>query len=417
MPPVTSRQAVRIAIFAGTGTSHSWIWLTDILERSGYCDVACIDEHAVRRCGLGSYDVLFVSGGDTFAIAEGLGREGARAIDAFVASGGTYIGACAGTYLVLHSSLSPLDSFNFVKARITNLAKHLPPARQASEKYCTEYGCRYIFHPVREDVCLKPAAGAWDGMCGVVAPLYGGPGMTASEDIEVLATYAGFTENTEFLVDESLAGETLIGSVAAAKKAYGAGCFYLFGPHLEHPGYCAANRILLSIVDSAGSCASDDGHITKNLQPGRPAHRTQVRDFVSRISNARIIALALERSPSQWLVGRKVYDAQRIRVFLEALWQRAQKLLRLDPSVLPAEDVAELLRESAAVVERLHALRADAGHASRNSRDAEELVAHVRKLTALFMTRYFQLRGDGFFDDERRRACTCILKQPQPCIQ
>jgi len=45
-----------------------------------------------------------------------------------------------------------LNHFNFVPAKITNLTKTLPEAHGFKEKFCTCYGCSFIFHAVREAV-------------------------------------------------------------------------------------------------------------------------------------------------------------------------------------------------------------------------------------------------------------------------
>ena len=136
--------------------------------------------------------------------------------------------------------------FNFVQARIVNLTRCLPSAKQRPEKYCTPYGCRYVYHPVREEVLISFCA---DRI--VAAPLYGGPAMHPSDDIEVLGTYAGFTDRSEFLIEESIATETLDGNVAAACKRYGQGVMYLFGPHFEHPDYPEANQIIYDCLAEA----------------------------------------------------------------------------------------------------------------------------------------------------------------------
>ncbi len=141
-----------VGIYVGQGASHSWTWFADIFDREAYANVSFLDDDDIATGALSGVDVFFVSGGDTFAIAQGLGKSGADAIEKFVRSGGIYIGACAGAYLPLNSSLPPLNLFNFVATRIANLTKDLPEAVAKPEKFCTEYGCRYVYHPVRESV-------------------------------------------------------------------------------------------------------------------------------------------------------------------------------------------------------------------------------------------------------------------------
>ena len=124
-----------VGVYVGAGTSHSWTWFADIFERNGIVTVKFFDEGHFTREWLNQIDVLLVSGGDTFAIAEGLGRNGAEQLEEFIASGGVYIGSCAGAYLPLKSSLPPLNQFNFVTSRITNLTRNLPAPRKMAEKF------------------------------------------------------------------------------------------------------------------------------------------------------------------------------------------------------------------------------------------------------------------------------------------
>ena len=98
-----------IGIYVGHGASHSWTWFADIFEKFGCYNVKFIDEADVEKGLLTDCNVFFISGGDTFAIAEGLGKPGAEEIERFVINGGIYIGSCAGAYLPLRSSLKPLN--------------------------------------------------------------------------------------------------------------------------------------------------------------------------------------------------------------------------------------------------------------------------------------------------------------------
>ncbi len=193
-----------------------------------------------------------------------------------------------------------------------------------AEKFCTEYGCQYIFHPVREAVMVKVVDGFSCAGDEIPVPLYGGPAMTASDDIDVLGVYSGFTRETEFLVDEELAEQTLIGKVAIARKQFGKGAFYLFGPHFEHPHYAAANRIVFEAICS-GRIKQKLTWTVHDSSAGPRCNKRQLQKLRSEISNARIVAHALERMPCQWLIGKKVYDPEKIRVFLEAIWTRISK--------------------------------------------------------------------------------------------
>jgi len=393
------RHQPRIAVYTGEGASHSWTWFADIFDREYSGPVSFVDEAAIFRGALDSADVLFVSGGDTFAIAAALAEQGARLIEQFIRGGGTYIGACAGAYLLLKSSLEPLHYFNFVDAKIANLTRCLPPALQRPEKFCTAYGCRYVYHPVRGEVMMRYGTAPHEPRA-VHAPLYGGSAMIASDDIEILATYAGFTAESEFLVDEPVASETLIGNVAVARKLLGSGVIYLFGPHFEHPDYPEANRIIFDCIAGARSVEPQEH---QNAPVVDPADRAAFRRFLSGLSNARIVALALERSHYQWLIGAKVYDPEKIRVFLEALWARACVLEQHGlQGCCSAAQIERLNAALARCTANLHALRLDA-----HCGCAEELFRDLRCSSAAFMNMYFAALHAP--DHDARAAA-----QPQP---
>jgi glutamine amidotransferase-like uncharacterized protein len=382
-----------IGIYVGAGTSHSWTWFADIFERNGIYSVRFLDEDDFTEECFDHIDVLLVSGGDTFAIAEGLGSSGAEQLKHFIAAGGVYIGSCAGAYLPLKSSLEPLNQFNFITSRITNLTRNLPVPRKMAEKFCTEYGCQYIFHPVREAVMVKVVDGFSCAGDEIPVPLYGGPAMTASDDIDVLGVYSGFTRETEFLVDAELAEQTLIGKVAIARKHFGSGAFYLFGPHFEHPHYAAANRIVFEAICS-GRIKQKSTRTAHDPSAGPGCNKRQLQKLRSEISNARIVALALERMPSQWLIGKKVYDPEKIRVFLEAIWSRISK--EEDENLMTKVSYAEIdhLFDLAQVVTgKLKHLKNSSDHNADTTGEAEELFVYLKNLTAKYLSLYFRVRA------------------------
>jgi glutamine amidotransferase-like uncharacterized protein len=380
-----------VGIYVGSGASHSWTWFADIFDRKGVYTVRFVDESAITEGALDAIDVFFISGGDTFAIAGGLGSTGAAKLEAFVLRGGVYIGSCAGSYLPLKSSLYPLNQFNLVTSRITNLTKNLPAPKQMAEKFCTEYGCQYVFHPVREEVLVKIADGLTCAGKEMRVPLYGGPAMTASDDIEVLAHYAGFTDKTEFLVDREIAEQTLVGNVAIARKRMGPGVIYLLGPHFEHPHYPEANSIIFESML--------DGYVGPGLGPDSAecvcdnpefANRNLIHAFKSEISNGRIIALALERMPYTWLIGKKVYDPEKIRVFLESIWSRIDVLK--DTTCVCEQELDRLLATAQQVNRRLKIIKNDTGAETDSGSVAEKLFYDLRQLAAGFLSQYFRIK-------------------------
>ncbi len=381
----------RVGIFAGQGASHSWLWFVDLFDRAGFHDLSLLDESAIRDAGLSNLDVLAVSGGDTFAIAAALGGTGARKIRAFIADGGLYLGSCAGAYLAMQSSKPPLNLFNFAPVRITNLSKRLPACHQMAYKFSTPYGCGHVFHPVREAVCLRITGHRLlAGPDYLTAPLYGGPGMLVSDANQVLATYESFTDKTAFLVDEELARETLIGKAAAVRTPLGRGCLYLLGPHLEHPHYPIANRLVADLVlrdaKQPRPHVSDPRMAAEKL-PASDSRRL-VRGLKRELSNSRIVAAGLELQPVRWQIGAKVYETEKIRVFLEAMWRRI-KVLEACSRIRTAGSPAELLARAAEITGLLRLLKNELDENRDTSGIARRLFALLRGYTALFLRLYF----------------------------
>ncbi len=348
----------RIGVYAGGGTSHSWLWFIDIFDRLGFHDISILNQADVLAGRLDTLDVLAVSGGDTMAIAEALGPKGARRLASFLEGGGVYLGSCAGAYLVMNSSKPHLCHFNFAAVKITNLSKNLPACRGMGHKFSMAYGCEYIFHPVREAVGLRLCGNLpFTGEPSFRAPLYGGPGMRVSQGAQVLARYVGFTAKTQFLVEEALARDTLIDTAAAARVPMGDGCMYLFGPHFEHPHYPRANHLVADAVywDLGGkSAVKTFPAVVKTLS--KTETKALLLTLKRELSNSRIVATGLEMAPVMWLIGAKVYEPEKIRVFLEAMWRRLKPLEKrgriiADPGV--PDSLATHALETTALLRRL----------------------------------------------------------------
>ncbi len=387
----------KIGIYTGTGSSHSWLWFVDLFDRMGFHDLDLLDAAAIQNRNLGSFDVLAVSGGDTFAIAQALGPAGARRLKGFIENGGLYIGSCAGAYLVMRSSKPHLNLFNFTSVRITNLSKWLPACRGLAHKFSQAYGCDYIFHPVRDAVTIEPTGKApfW-GTRPLDAPLFGGPGMIPSETDCVLARYTAFTNKTRYLVDESLARETLLGKAAAIRTSLGKGHLYLLGPHFEHPHYQEANRLVADAIYWDGSqvnkdvCRAQKALPALAVTPGQKLLKTLKRE----LSNSRIVAVGLEMMPVRWLIGNKYYDPEKIRVFLDVMWQRTKRLeksgaLRTEP---------DLAVQLAAFAEKTTGLLRELKHRLDDSDDtdslARDLFTLLPRFTTAFLGLYFQTIGE-----------------------
>jgi hypothetical protein len=388
----------KIGIYTGTGSSHSWLWFVDLFDRMGFHDLYLLDAAAIQNQNLEFLDVLTVSGGDTFAIAQALGPAGARRLRTFIENGGLYIGSCAGAYLVMRSSKPHLNLFNFTSVRITNLSKWLPACRGLAHKFSQAYGCDYIFHPVRDAVTIGPTGQApfW-GTRPLDAPLFGGPGMIPSDTDRILARYKAFTNRTQYLVDETIARETLLGKAAAIRASMGKGHLYLLGPHFEHPHFQEANQLVADAIFWDGGRLNRDICQAPKEFPTLAATASQslLKTLKRELSNSRIVAVGMEMMPVRWLIGNKYYDPQKIRVFLDAIWHRIKPLekngpLRTEPGLAVklsanAEKTTGLLRELK------HRLDETADTASL----ARDIFKRLPGFTTAFLGLYFQTIGDS----------------------
>ncbi|HAX97767.1 MAG TPA: hypothetical protein DCY12_02425 [Candidatus Atribacteria bacterium] len=383
----------KIGVYAGKGTSHSWLWFIELFEKFGFFNVLCLDENQVANGALENLNVFAVSGGDTFAIAQGLGEEGASAIRKFMLAGGLYIGACAGSYLPMNSSKSPLNLFNFAKVKIANLTKLLPPAIQLSHKLSTPYGCQYVYHPVREAVNLRASGKPpFFNISSFNAPLYGGPSMIPENPEWILAFYSGFTPKTQFLVDQGIATEVLLGKAAALRVPWGRGFFYLFGPHFEHPGFPIANKILAEIIHyEIGTISSE--HVRPLLKPIKSIEGQEASNFIKNIkrelSNARIVAVALELMPLRWQIGSKFYEPQKFRVFLEAIWKHLSILDRKQTIHLRTDQKSEMISTAKKICRLLRELKSAADKSQKTDTTATIILESLQHFSRMFFNLFF----------------------------
>jgi len=401
MPPETDVSApdrgdgLRTGVYVGEGASHSWTWFVDLLEKTGHRRLSFLDEESFSL-RVGDLDVFLLSGGDTFGVARALGPAGARALRDFVEGGGLYIGSCAGAYLPLNSSKEFLRDFNFVRSRINNLAKDLPPVRRLPSKFSTSYGCAYIIHPVREEVRVRLTEDfpVWGGR-EIRVPLYGGPPLEASGDVEPKAYYAGFTDRTVFLTDPEIAERVYLGKVAACQKRVGEGRMVLLGPHFEHPGFPEGNDVVRCWLDShaAGPRSRSRG---VEAEPGGERgglSQAGLKAFRREVSNMRIRAHALARQSVSWRIGAKVYEPEKAAYFLETIWKRLRRLPSAGQGG-PAGDAEEVLvAEASACHRRMRELaaRIESGEDSQSA--AAVMFGALKKLAAGFLELYFRQEG------------------------
>src|SRR4030043_1057417 len=388
-----------IGIYTGSGASHSWLWFVEILDRMGFHNVHFVDEGDILSNALNSSDVLLMSGGDTFAIAEGLGAEGSDKLRSFINRGGLYIGTCAGAYLPLRSSMEFLNQFNFIDVKISNISRRLSESeRHLFQKVaCSSYGCDFVYHVAREDILLEMVNGfKADGKKEMTAPLYGGPSMLPSEDIEPIATYKGFTKKTKFLVEEELAERTLIGNIAIAKKSMGKGHLYIFGPHFEHPYYPSCNRFLGEIIlkeqnGNPFSIQKDFSGDSQNRVKGE-ALRGLLKDLKRELSNSRIMASGMDGFSVSWLIGNKYYEPEKISVFINTVWDKLKVLESMPDLAIEKESLLRCIEISKEIAKDIKTIKSEMGNQGNATLLASKLFLNLKTLSSNFFTFYFRAK-------------------------
>jgi hypothetical protein len=389
-----------IGIYTGSGASHSWLWFVEILDRMGFYHVHFVDEKDILSNALEAMNVLLMSGGDTFTIAEGLGTEGSDKLRSFIEGGGLYIGTCAGAYLPLRSSMDFLNQFNFINAKISNISRRLSETERSSfqKVACNSYGCDFVFHVVREDVALQMMNGYQaDGERELVAPLFGGPSMLPSEDIEPIAMYKGFTNKTRFLVEEELAEKTLIGNVAVAKKSMGKGHLYIFGPHFEHPDYPRCNLFLAKLIRK-----NQNGrpHPIQKDFCGNPIKgeglRALLKDLKRELSNSRIMASGMDDLSIHWLIGNKYYEPEKICVFINTVWNKLRDLETNSGLEIEKESLLRCIDISKRITKEVRTIKSEMREKGDATFLASELFLDLKALSSNFFTLYFEVKRNRF---------------------
>ncbi len=406
----------RVAVYYGEGASHSWIWFADLLERLSLFDVNFVTHSDVLTGALDRAEVLLVGGGDTYAIAGALGEAGAAAIREFVEKGGFYHGSCAGAYLVLSGvDIAPFTPFDLVEGDMVNVMRDPPAPRCMAHKYLAPYGDDRVFHPVYGEVLLSvgpaaPGRYALQPPRLTGAPLFGGPVMAIPDESCRLADYAGTTERAAFPWPPEEVERLIEGRQAVALRVLGAGTVVASGPHLEHPLYPRANALIAGALkahlERRGDMPREHGDALRGRpvagggRPGRDTSRGVERALLEirrQVSNARIVAFGLEQTAVTWRIGVKVWEPEKIRMFLECAWDRLPGLgdrcaTCAEP---PLAELEELADRYASVTGLARTLKLEVESGRESGKEASVLLDGLKETTADFFSLCFGLRLAG----------------------
>jgi hypothetical protein len=231
-----------------------------------------------------------------------------------------------------------------------------------------------------------------------------------------VARFAELSDRAAYPWPREEAGALMSGHPAVVLARVGLGTAVASGPHLEHPHYPTGNALAAELISrhweqrsTAGPDAIEDTprpDIAGTELPaweGSPAREgtgttSLLRDIKREVSNARIVAFGLEKMPVTWRIGVKIWEPEKIRMFLECAWNR---LPYLEGRNLPADCAGELRRLGHGygdVTGLTRALKLKVESGEHSQPEAQELLTLLKALTSSFLALYFSAR---FSEGER----------------
>lgn len=388
-------KSLKIGIFIGEGASYSWIWFVKTFSSLDLHEIYFLDEHDVISGKLSEYDCFIIPGGDPFPMADALEKEGLDAIKDFVSSGGIYLGVCAGTYLCMKFCENAMPWLNLVEMPINNYSPHPPEAIRMKYKYLVKYRDGYVFHPVRNSLVVGNDKFSFN------APLYGGPPMVAPKENRLL-DYIDFDDKTLYLIDETIARNTMLGCAAGIKVPFGEGWLYLFGPHFEHPHFNQANQFLYDILSKHTPQASGPQQPSMT-ELGGSELRGWLKSIKGDVSSSRVIANGMLNL--RWKIGEKIWEDEKISYFLDAVWKTIRSLQKYD--VLPVCDPTGLEQNAKDIHDLLSEIRSLSKRGIGTEVQAKELIEATKKLSEGLFNTYFCLKRNTWWSNGKndRRHC------------
>jgi hypothetical protein len=192
-------------------------------------------------------------------------------------------------------------------------------------------------------------------------------------------------------VDEELAKDTLLDTAAALRVQMGNGWMYLFGPHFEHPHYPRANRLVMDAVcRDRGQYRKGGVPVADDSLPLPASVGTKLIHTLRReLSNSRIVAAGLEMLPVRWQIGAKVYEPEKIRVFLDAMWRRLKSMEKREWIAAKAGLTDALVTDAVETTALLRRLKSELDEKKLTDPIARELFQLLHRYTMGFFELYF----------------------------
>ncbi|MCG6892125.1 MAG: hypothetical protein LJE65_00830, partial [Desulfobacteraceae bacterium] len=162
--------------------------------------------------------------------------------------------------------------------------------------------------------------------------------------------------------------------------------------HFEHPHFTAANRFVGDVIseewdaDRVGRLDSSQ----RGYDRGTASVAPWIKDLKRELSNSRIVALGLEMTPVRWLIGNKVYEPEKIRVFLEAMWKRVAVLEKRGAVGTDTDAVERLVAGAGKITARLRSIKQRLDDGEDTRREAARMFSLLNRCTTDFLDMYYQ---------------------------
>ena len=225
---ISNGAPVRVAVYVGPGARgvgmFRWMQITDQAQE---LSVRYVDGTEIRNGALKFTDLLVMPGGKSRTEADRLGEKGQLEIRNFIERGGSYIGSCAGAFLLMRGEGPLTDDPTGRRRRILGIA----PFKHRNGDYGGEAMLQVVYSKEAETLCGIKAGRREERFNG-------GPVMDPSEpvpgaDFRVMARFDSNLHSDTKNPDEP--GRPLMaGGASAVAGTFGRGRVWLFAGHPEY---------------------------------------------------------------------------------------------------------------------------------------------------------------------------------------
>jgi hypothetical protein len=203
--------------------------------------------------------------------------------------------------------------------------------------------------------------------------------MRPGSPVKTYASFAGFTPQTQYLVDEQFARDAFEGQAMAVGSTYGRGVLYLYSTHFEHPDYPQANLAVANTVFHAASGRNHGVPETSN-RLSTAESKALARELYSAASNLRVLSSGMEASQVFWQIGQKVWEPEKARYFAEAIWECAREIRAGAVNGLPADETSGLKPACRDALETVRKVRKIVGNGGNSLTAAREMFFTLNRL-------------------------------------